>query len=80
MTQGQEPGALLKTPLYDLHVAAGAQMVPFAGWEMPLLYKGIIPEHQHTRAASSIFDVSHMGRIRVTGPASLELLERLCTR
>jgi len=55
-------------------------MVPFAGWEMPLLYKGIIPEHMHTRTASSIFDVSHMGRIRVTGPQSLELLEYLCTR
>jgi aminomethyltransferase len=80
MTQSQEPGALLRTPLYDMHVAAGAQIVPFAGWEMPLLYKGIVPEHQHTRTASSIFDVSHMGRIRVTGPQSLDLLERLCTR
>ena len=80
MTQSQEPGALLRTPLYDMHVAAGAQIVPFAGWEMPLLYKGIVPEHQHTRTASSFFDVSHMGRIRVTGPQSLDLLERLCTR
>ena len=80
ITHEEKPASLLRTPLYDLHVAAGAQIVPFAGWEMPLLYKGIIPEHQHTRAASSIFDVSHMGRIMVTGPQSLELLEHLCTR
>jgi aminomethyltransferase len=80
ITKGEKPVSLLRTPLHDLHVAAGAQMVPFVGWEMPLLYKGIIPEHQHTRRVSSIFDVSHMGRIMVTGPASLELLEMLCTR
>ncbi len=80
ITKGGKPVSLLRTPLYDLHVQAGAQIVPFAGWEMPLLYKGIIPEHQHTRTASSIFDVSHMGRIMVTGQASLELLEHLCTR
>lgn len=80
ITKGEVTPALLRTSLYDLHVQAGAQMVPFAGWEMPLLYKGIIEEHQHTRAASSIFDVSHMGRIFVSGPDALSLLEQLCTR
>lgn len=80
ITKGQVPPALLRTPMHDLHVAAGAQMVPFVGWEMPLLYKGIIPEHQHTRTACSIFDVSHMGRIVLTGPQAAELLEQLCTR
>jgi aminomethyltransferase len=80
IAEGAKPAFLLRTPLHDLHVAAGAQIVPFAGWEMPLLYRGIIPEHQHTRAASSIFDVSHMGRIVVSGPSALELLECLCTR
>ncbi len=71
---------VLRTPLYDAHVEAGAQMVPFAGWQMPLLYTGIIEEHQHTRTASSIFDVSHMGRIYITGPQAEDLLDLLCTR
>ncbi len=76
----QEAAQTLRTPLYDQHVAAGAQMVPFAGWQMPLLYKGIVQEHQHTRTACSIFDVSHMGRISVSGPAGDDVLERLTTR
>jgi aminomethyltransferase len=78
--RGEKPVSLLRTPLYDIHVQAGAQIVPFAGWEVPLLYKGIIPEHQHTRTAGSIFDVSHMGRIMVAGPQSLDLLEQVYTR
>jgi len=54
---------LQRTPLYDLHVAQGARMVPFAGFEMPLHYKpGILKEHLHTRAAAGLFDVSHMGQ------------------
>lgn len=80
MSTNESSSSLLRTPLYDLHVQAGAQIVPFAGWEMPLLHTGIIDEHQHTRTASSIFDVSHMGRIFVTGAAAQELLEQLCTR
>lgn len=56
--------ALQRTPLYDLHVAQGARMVPFAGFEMPLHYKpGILKEHLHTRAAAGLFDVSHMGQV-----------------
>ncbi len=55
-------------------------MVDFAGWEMPLLFKGIIEEHRHTRSAASVFDVSHMGRLELTGPDAEALLERVCTR
>ncbi|HUI34938.1 MAG TPA: glycine cleavage system aminomethyltransferase GcvT, partial [Stellaceae bacterium] len=54
---------LLLTPLHALHVALGARMVPFAGYEMPVQYKaGIIAEHLHTRAKAGLFDVSHMGQ------------------
>jgi len=55
---------LKRTPLYDLHVALGAQMAPFAGYEMPIRYpRGIMKEHLHTRAHAGLFDVSHMGQI-----------------
>ena len=55
---------LRRTPLYDLHIARGARMVPFAGYEMPVQYPaGIIAEHLHTRAKAGLFDVSHMGQI-----------------
>lgn len=56
--------ALKRTPLYDLHVALGARMVPFAGWEMPVQYPlGVLGEHLHTRKAAGLFDVSHMGQV-----------------
>lgn len=55
-------------------------MVDFAGWEMPLLYTGIVEEHHHTRRAASLFDVSHMGRVEFRGPAALDLLQQVCTR
>ena len=71
---------LLKTPLYDTHVAFGARMVPFAGWWMPVQYTGILEEHVHTRQACSLFDVSHMGRLILTGRDAGALLDRLCTR
>jgi len=71
---------LKRTPLYDFHVAAGAKMVEFAGWEMPLLYRGIVPEHQQTRASGSIFDVSHMGRLRFSGHAAEAFLNHVLTR
>src|SRR5262249_31028209 len=55
---------LKRTPLHDLHVRLGARMVPFAGYAMPVQYaNGILKEHQHTRAAAGLFDVSHMGQI-----------------
>jgi aminomethyltransferase len=68
---------LKRPPLYDSHVAAGARMVPFAGWEMPVSYEGVRPEHVAVRTACGVFDVSHMGEIETSGPAALELLQRL---
>lgn len=60
---------LRRTPLHALHVAHGARMVPFAGYEMPVQYRdGILAEHQHTRAAAGLFDVSHMGQAFLVGP------------
>ncbi|MDA8585447.1 glycine cleavage system aminomethyltransferase GcvT [Rhodobacteraceae bacterium] len=72
---------LKRTPLYDLHLSLGAKMVPFAGYEMPVQYApGVMKEHLHTRAAAGLFDVSHMGQVRVDA-SSLDVaataLERL---
>ncbi len=70
--------ALAKTPLYDLHVKLGARMVPFAGYSMPVQYlDGILREHQHTRAAAGLFDVSHMGQLRLHGVDAAAELEHL---
>ncbi len=66
---------LLRTPLYDRHVALGARMVPFAGWEMPVQYDGVIPEHRAVRADCGVFDVSHMGELEVEGPRAREFLQ-----
>jgi aminomethyltransferase len=66
---------LLRTPLHDAHVALGARMVPFAGWEMPVQYEGVIPEHKAVRADCGVFDVSHMGEFEVEGPRATELLQ-----
>lgn len=71
---------LLHTPLHDAHVAFGARMVEFAGWEMPISYRGITEEHVHTRSACSMFDVSHMGRLKLSGTDCETFLNRLCTR
>src|SRR5207244_447108 len=68
---------LQRTPLHDRHVALGARMVPFAGWEMPVQYEGVIQEHRAVRADAGVFDVSHMGEIEVEGPRALELLQGL---
>jgi len=70
----------LRTPLCSIHEQLGARMVEFAGWRMPLLYTSIIGEHQHTRTAASIFDVSHMGRLVVSGTDSERLIEQVATR
>ncbi len=77
-----EPVKLKHTPFYEYHVKAGGKMVDFAGWEMPLLYKdhGIIPEHEHTRTKASIFDVSHMGRVKFSGRDATAFLSRMVTR
>jgi len=69
-----------RTPLYDFHTSLGANMVDFAGWEMPLLYTSIIEEHKQVRASGGVFDVSHMGRVWITGKDARRLLERVCTR
>jgi aminomethyltransferase len=70
---------LKRTPLYQAHVKAGARMVPFGGWEMPVQYTGIIEEHRTVRAAVGLFDVSHMGEFEVEGPGALAALQRLTT-
>ncbi len=66
---------LRRTPLYERHVAAGARLVPFAGWEMPVQYQGVIAEHKAVRTDSGVFDVSHMGEIEIEGPTAAELLQ-----
>jgi aminomethyltransferase len=66
---------LRRTPLHDRHVALGARMVPFAGWEMPVQYEGVIPEHRAVRADAGVFDVSHMGELEVEGPNARDLLQ-----
>jgi aminomethyltransferase len=66
---------LERTPLYAAHVAAGARLVPFAGWEMPVQYEGVLAEHRAVRSDAGVFDVSHMGEIEVEGPTALELLQ-----
>ena len=75
--------ALKRTPLYSLHVELGAKMVPFAGYDMPVQYPtGILTEHQHTRARAGLFDVSHMGQLRLTakpGGDAATALERVVT-
>ena len=71
---------LKRTQLYDVHVAAGAEMVDFGGWEMPIQYPGgIIAEHLYTRQVCSLFDVSHMGRLLIEGPQRKEFLQHVLT-
>jgi aminomethyltransferase len=70
---------LRRTPLYERHRALGARMVPFAGWEMPVQYEGVIGEHRAVRADTGVFDVSHMGELEVEGPRAHELLQGLLT-
>jgi len=71
---------LLRTPLHAFHLEHGAQMVDFAGWEMPIRYSGIQEEHHQVRTSGGLFDVSHMGRVKITGRHSRKFLEKLCTR
>jgi aminomethyltransferase len=72
-----ETTELRRTALYDAHVAAGARLVPFAGWEMPVQYAGVKEEHLAVRSDAGVFDVSHMGEIRTYGPQALEFLQRI---
>jgi aminomethyltransferase len=68
---------LRRTPLYDRHAAAGARLVPFAGWEMPVQYAGIREEHIAVRRHAGVFDVSHMGQVLTRGPDALSFLQRM---
>ena len=67
----------LRTPLYERHVALGARMVPFAGWEMPVQYAGLMEEHRCVRHEVGLFDVSHMGEVFVTGPNAFKAVQWL---
>lgn len=71
---------MLRTAIYDIHKRLGARLIDFGGWEMPVMYRGINEEHVHTRTAGSIFDVSHMGRLRMSGPDAEAFLQFICTR
>ena len=75
MASGTE--TLKRTPLHDRHAAAGARLVPFAGWEMPVQYEGIRPEHVAVRTKVGVFDVSHMGEIETHGSDSEAFLQRI---
>src|SRR3954469_20907911 len=76
MAAGAE--TLKRTPLHDRHVAAGARLVPFAGWEMPVQYPaGIRAEHEAVRTRAGVFDVSHMGEIETTGPDAEAFLQHI---
>ena len=68
-----------RTPLYERHAAAGAKLVPFAGWEMPVQYAGIREEHLAVRHEVGVFDVSHMGQVETRGPQALAFLQRMVT-
>jgi len=70
---------LKRTPLHAAHVAAGARMVPFGGWDMPVQYSGIIDEHRAVRTRAGLFDVSHMGEVDLSGPGCVAFIQRLVT-
>jgi aminomethyltransferase len=69
--------ALKRTPLHARHAEAGARLVPFAGWEMPVQYAGVRPEHMAVRSSCGVFDVAHMGEIETSGPQALDFLQRV---
>jgi len=69
----------LRTPFFAKHVSSGGRMVPFAGWEMPIQYSGIIEEHNAVRTSAGLFDVSHMGDLIVRGPGAKEFLRSVLT-
>ncbi len=71
---------LKHTPFHDFHVSSGAKLVEFAGWEMPILYRSIVEEHEQTRKSGSMFDVSHMGRLQFSGPDAAAFLNKVVTR
>ena len=75
----EESAALKRTALFQTHLSLGARMVPFAGWEMPIQYSSILAEARAVRSGAGIFDVSHMGRVEITGSGAAQFLHRLVT-
>ncbi len=73
-------GFIMRTPLYQEHVALKARIAPFGGWEMPIQYDGILAEHTHTRTMCSIFDICHMGEFQISGPTAQTDLDHLLTQ
>lgn len=71
--------SLKRTSLYDAHRAAGAKLIEFGGWEMPVQYTGILEEHKAVRSTVGLFDISHMGEIEIKGPRALEVVQQLTT-
>ncbi|MCB0435637.1 MAG: glycine cleavage system aminomethyltransferase GcvT, partial [Mangrovimonas sp.] len=67
------------TALTDVHIALGAKMVPFAGYNMPVQYEGVTAEHETVRNGVGVFDVSHMGEFLIEGPKALELIQNVCS-
>jgi aminomethyltransferase len=78
-TGNDHGGAPHRSPLHDRHVAAGAKLAPFAGWQMPLSYAGTVAEHRAVRSSVGVFDVSHLGTVWVTGPAATIAVDRAFT-
>jgi aminomethyltransferase len=76
---GNQEESLKRTALFDRHEALGARIVPFAGWEMPVQYKGILAEHRAVRTAAGLFDLGHMGQVDINGPDALEFLQYTTT-
>ncbi|HIE58123.1 MAG TPA: glycine cleavage system aminomethyltransferase GcvT [Anaerolineales bacterium] len=74
----KEPETLRRTPIYDLHIELGGRIVPFAGWEMPVVYTSILDEHQAVRNAAGLFDVAHMGVYQAEGPDAAVFLDCVC--
>ena len=79
MSTPASPTPLLRTPLYAEHLALGARMVPFAGWEMPVQYAGVTEEHRAVREAAGLFDVSHMGELVMSGAYAGQVVDYLIT-
>jgi aminomethyltransferase len=77
MTEAAAESVLKRTPLHDRHTAAGARIVPFAGFEMPVQYGGIREEHMAVRRSVGVFDISHMGQVETRGPDALAFLQRM---
>jgi aminomethyltransferase len=79
MTLDSSSSELKRTSLHEVHTTAGAKMVPFSGWHMPIEYGGLVSEHMAVRTSAGLFDVSHMGEIEVTGKDALSLVQRVTT-